>query len=294
MGHNTRVHQTSEVPVEIEVTESYVQLRADVSAVLSRGQEQARKMVEQVRVQTYWDVGAHLNVFLDGIDRSYGDQTLQRLATDVGVDRSRLYEMLEFHRRIEKIHSSGQLSWSHFRHLIRIADASVRIQYLKAAEANSWSVRQLEEQIADSALAALPESKQTPVPGEPRLVAKRGEPWIYRLIDKPGAGRALDLGFRVFEQMADHEDRGLEIGTLVRAQKKAGRYHFVPYQGRRQTFSYRATVASIIDADTFRERNRVKELMDSDNQRLKLLGGRGHEHKPLSPPSSGATGVCFQ
>ena len=235
----------------IEETKTYQKLRTDVSSTLERGQELARKAVERVRVQTYWEVGACLNAFLETTDRVYGDQTLKRLADDIGMDHRRLYEMADFNLKINKVQTSGILTWSHFALLIRVSDNTLRMTYLEAAEANKWSVRQLTQQINDGALAALPLLTETPPQEMPRLQAKRGEPGIHRLIDKPGVGPVVDLGFRVYEDLSDHEASGLQIESLVQAEKtKRGTYSIVPYPGRRQIYSYAATIASIIDADT--------------------------------------------
>ena len=232
----------------------YIQLRTGVVTALAQGSNQARKTVESIRLHTYWTVGTLLSEYLNGIDRGYGDQTLKRLADDVDIDLRLLYEIVEFRRRIEKVAPGPLLTWSHYRRLIRIADSSVRTRYLEAVIANEWSVRQLEAQIADGALTALPPGPDSGSPSDSeaiRIIAKRGELWVYRLVDKPGVGRALDLGFRVFERISGHDDPGFDVGSLVQTHKDdEGRYHIVSYDNRRRVFSYRATVASIIDADT--------------------------------------------
>ncbi len=236
----------------LEHAPDYPQLRSDVAAALEEGRDQARKAVESARLQTYWTVGTRVRAYLDAIDRSYGDQTITRLAADVGIDQRLLYEIVEFRRRIEKVAPGPHLSWSHYRRLIRIGDSTVRNRYLEAAIAHGWSVRQLEAQISDGALAdSLPDAESVAESEAAQLVAKRGEPWIYRLTERPDIGRVLDLGFRVFERLSEHDDAGLDAGALVRARRdEDGRYTIVPYEHRRRIYSYLASVASIIDADT--------------------------------------------
>ena len=141
------------------------------------------------------------------------------------------------------------------RSLCPVPDSSVRTRYLAAAIDNKWSVRQLEEQIADGTLIAQlaePDGASASEVATSRLVAQRGEPWVYRVVDKPGTGRVIDLGFRVFERLSEHEDPGFGNGTLVHTEKDpSGRYSLLPYEKRRRVYSYRATIRSIIDADTF-------------------------------------------
>ena len=232
---------------------TYHNLLQQVKVELSRGLERARRAVEQERVQTYWNVGAFLVSFMESSDRSYGDNLLKKLAIDAGLTKALLYDTIRFRRTIETVAPGGLLTWSHYRRIIHLPEGT-RARYLEAAENNAWSVRQLEAQIADGALDdAHPESSAPPEIGaeETRLVAKRGEPWVYRLVDKQGVGRALDLGFRVYKRLSSHDDPGLEVGSLVQSQKaEDGRYRIVRYDKRRRVYCYRATVASIIDADT--------------------------------------------
>jgi endonuclease YncB( thermonuclease family) len=240
--------------VALERLPDYIALRKDVVEALEEGQEKARKAVEDVRVQTYWNIGTRLCAFLDANEGDYGDQIVQHLSRDVGVDYRRLYEIVKFRRLIESFHPGGILTWSHYRRLIRIGDSSIRTRFLAAAVDHKWSVRQLEEQIADGALLTAlppPDSPSEFTDEASRLVAKRGEPWVYRVVEKSGFGRALDLGFRVYERLSDHDDPGFEDGTLVQAEKTNDRYRILPFERRRRVFSYRATISSIIDADTF-------------------------------------------
>ena len=237
----------------LEQVPDYAELRNDIVEALSQGREDARKAIESVRLQTYWAVGSRLCAYLDSSDRRYGDQTLKQLAADVNIDLRLLYEIVEFRRRIENLAPGPQLSWSHYRRLIRIGDPDVRGSYLQAALENGWSVRQLEAQIADGTLAGLPEpsSLDPDEDGEAALLARRGEPWVYRLIDKPGVGRVLDLGFRVHERLTEDLDPGLPVDSLVQSKKGGGTYSIEAFDGRRHPHTYKATIASIVDADTF-------------------------------------------
>ena len=231
----------------------YAQLRDDIAEALTHGRDEARKAVESVRLQTYREVGSRLTTYLDSSDRQYGDQTLKQLATDVGIDLRLLYEIVEFRRRIEIVAPGPQLTWSHYRRIIRIGDSEARTRYLEAAIANGWSVRQLEAQIADGALSdpVLELPAQLEDPSDATLIAKRGEPWVYLLAEKPGIGRVLDLGFRVYEQLSSDTDPGFPKETLVQSAKEpSGSYDITIYEKRRHVHSYKATVASIIDADT--------------------------------------------
>lgn len=237
-----------------ELTADYANLRSDVESILAQGQERARLVVEQIRVETYWEVGTRLVDYLEGREKTYGEQTLRRLAGDLGWDHRRLYDILNFRRRIEICHPSGKLTWSHYRRIIRIPEPAVRQHYTDECARNAWSVRQLEAQIADGAhTRQIAEPKPDHETSETaRLVAKRGDLRVYRIADKPGVGRVLDLGFRVSEALAGHDDPGFEVGTVVASEQTGKRlYRFSPSERRRRLYSYPAIVTRIIDADTF-------------------------------------------
>lgn len=230
--------------------EPYGQLRQSVVSELSDGGNRARKVFKSKRLQTYWKVGALLVDFLEDADNRYGEGLVRRLAADIEIDLRLLYEIIEFRRRIESLALRPILSWSHYRRLIRIGDAQVRNRYLQAAEASGWSVRQLEAQISEGAFDP-PTLEEAPSANPaPQLIAKRGEPWTYRVEDRPGLGRVLDLGFCIYETLEGLDTTDLGAGTLVQTQKSNNRYRVVPYSARRRPFAYRAVAGDVIDGDT--------------------------------------------
>ena len=85
-----------------------------------------------------------------------------------------------------------------------------------------------------------------------RLQAKRGEPFVYRTIEKRGR-LALDLGFRDSHPLPESVASELIPGQLVRSVpdgRLAGGYLVEEARLRARLYAFPATVERIIDGDT--------------------------------------------
>ena len=121
--------------------------------------EQARKRVyhniQSEMVLAYWQIGKMIVEKQRGNTRAdYGDGLLKELSIKLTKDFGRgfternLRVMRQFYIVFPKWHSvCAELSWSHFRLLVRVDDENARNFYVKEAVNNNWSVRQLEREI---------------------------------------------------------------------------------------------------------------------------------------------------
>ena len=121
--------------------------------------EQARKRVyrniQNEMVLAYWQIGKMIVEKQGGNTRAdYGDGLLKELSIKLTKDFGRgfternLRVMRQFYIVFPKWHSvCAELSWSHFRLLVRVDDENARNFYVKEAVNNNWSVRQLEREI---------------------------------------------------------------------------------------------------------------------------------------------------
>ena len=102
---------------------------------------------------------------------------------------------LRFHRTFPILHARAELTWNHYRTLMKITSDDDRYLFAKEADRQGWSSRELAAQIQAGSLPAkgFNQPKQGPVA---RLQAKRGRLSTYRLIEAPG-GRGLRLDPRV-------------------------------------------------------------------------------------------------
>ena len=229
----------------------YNRLRKSVERMLSEGLVRAEQAVFNERLRTYWEVGDHLNAYLESADTAYGDQTIARLSGDVGISRRILYDALKFRRLAPKVPTEAHLTFSHYRRLLSVKDAGLQARLLEEARVGGWSVRELNAQIRDGQAGG---DTQAPIDAAAlkQLQAKRGEPYVYRTIEKQGR-LVLDLGFRDARPILDQLAVGLSAGQMVRSVpdgRYEGGYRFEDAEMRGRIYAFPARVERIIDGDT--------------------------------------------
>jgi len=106
-------------------------------------------------VEAYWEIGREIIEAQDQNQRAeYGKQLLKYLSEQLtqefgkGFTETNLRYMRQFYLAFPIHHTlCDELSWSHYRLLMRIDDENRRAFYLKECANSNWSVRQLERQI---------------------------------------------------------------------------------------------------------------------------------------------------
>lgn len=133
------------------------QLLSDLKALLQQSRQYLQQNINSAMVQTYWQVGCLIvEDEQQGNERAaYGKQVLQQLSNELtaefgkGFDARNLRNMRAFYLVFPIWNTvRTNLSWSHYRALIRIDNAQVRHWYLEEAISHSWSARALERQIS--------------------------------------------------------------------------------------------------------------------------------------------------
>lgn len=97
--------------------QNYKELLHELQSILDRGQYTAYKAVDNIRVQTYWQLGERIvREELNNKDRAdYGKYLVDNLAVNLDVKRQRLYEFVQFYRIYPIVRSlTAQLSWTHY------------------------------------------------------------------------------------------------------------------------------------------------------------------------------------
>ena len=129
---------------------TYNSLVEELQGIINNGQHQAYKAVDNIKVQTYWQIGERVvREELKNKDRAdYGRYLINNLAVDLGIKKQRLSEMIRFYKCYSIVRSlTGQLSWTHYVELIELEDDKERKFYEVKIITNSWSVRELTKQI---------------------------------------------------------------------------------------------------------------------------------------------------
>ncbi|WP_193091826.1 PDDEXK nuclease domain-containing protein [Halomonas colorata] len=134
---------------------------SDLVSAITQQIEQARGQVRQAvntaMVQSYWEIGRLIIEHeQQGSSRAeYGKQQLQQLSQQLterlgkGFDVRNLRNMRQFYQNYPKRNAvRTELSWTHYRTLLRVENAQARDWYLQEAINQSWSARALERQIS--------------------------------------------------------------------------------------------------------------------------------------------------
>ncbi len=142
--------------MSIPTNSGYQNLIQQIGGLLHQGRQQASQAVNNLLVQTYWQIGQHIVEFEQGgkAKSDYGSELLDKLSKDLtlnygkGFSRSNLFQMRLFYTKFQKIQTvSGKLSWSHYVEIIK-ADNELEINfYTKQCEKENWSVRELKRQM---------------------------------------------------------------------------------------------------------------------------------------------------
>ena len=131
-----------------------------VSAItqqIEQARGQVRQAVNTAMVQSYWEIGRLIVEHEQQGNRraEYGKQQLKQLSQQLterlgkGFDVTNLRNMRQFYHAFPIRDAVRlELSWTHYRTLLRIENAQARDWYLHEAINQSWSARALERQIS--------------------------------------------------------------------------------------------------------------------------------------------------
>lgn len=126
-----------------------------VSSILNAARDKAYTAVNFAMVEAYWEIGKSIVDEQAGKERAaYGEALLKALAIRLtknfgkGFEARELRKMRQFYLAFPIRDSlRPELSWTHYRRLIRIPDPEARTWYMNECADSRWSTRQLERQI---------------------------------------------------------------------------------------------------------------------------------------------------
>lgn len=179
--------------------------------LIQQGRQQALRAVDMVQVQTCWEMGRHIVEFEQGGESraAYGKKLLPNLAIALsrefgkGFDATNLRHMRGFYLAFPiRDALRRELSWTHYRLLLRVNSEKARHWYMTEAATQNWSSRALDRQIdtlyferlllsgdkvsvvaeANTNIAALPST--------PREFVR--DPVMLEFLGLPGTGKLLE------------------------------------------------------------------------------------------------------
>ncbi|MDR7049707.1 putative nuclease of restriction endonuclease-like (RecB) superfamily [Duganella sp. 3397] len=178
--------------------------------LIRQARQRALRAVDTIQVQTCWELGRHIVEFEQGgvARAAYGKRLLPELAKALtaefgkGFDASNLRYMRLFYHAFPKCDAlRHELSWTHYRTLLRVDSETARTWYMNEAAAQNWSSRALERQIGtlyyerllasrDRAAVEQEATRMTEANANPREFVR--DPVLLEFLGVPGAGVLLE------------------------------------------------------------------------------------------------------
>ncbi|WAG53229.1 PDDEXK nuclease domain-containing protein [Clostridium tagluense] len=126
-----------------------------VKNILEEARTKAYSSINSYMLKAYWNIGRMIVEEQSGTDRAeYGQYILKELSKKLtkdygkGFDYSNLTRMRKLYLSFTNIDAlRQQLSWTHYRLLMKVEDATKRDFYIAECIKSNWSTRQLERQI---------------------------------------------------------------------------------------------------------------------------------------------------
>lgn len=128
----------------------------DIRTILETARAKSFKAVNTAMVQAYWHIGRIIvEQEQHGQDRAeYGTSLIQELSKRLageygqGFNKTNIWYMRQFYLSFQNLHAlRGELTWTHYRLLLKVEKSEVREFYINEAITSNWSTRELERQI---------------------------------------------------------------------------------------------------------------------------------------------------
>lgn len=127
----------------------------EIKKILINSRNKVYQTANFAMVEAYWNIGKAIIEEQGGKEKAeYGTGLLQKLSKQMTKDFGRgftvanLKNMRQFYLKFPNGYTlRSELSWSHYRLLMRVEDKTAREFYMQEAVKSQWSTRQLERQI---------------------------------------------------------------------------------------------------------------------------------------------------
>jgi len=217
-------------------------LSSEIKQLIQAAKQRAATIVNAEITLLYWQVGKRIaEEVLKGSRADYGQQIIAGLAKQLSAEFGRgwskrnLANMVKFSEVFPDVNIvqtlSAQLSWSHFIHLLVIAEPLKRDFFIQMAITESWSTRTLAERI-DSQLferTAISKKPEETIIAELGMLRENGEVGQNLILKDPYVLDFLELNDRYLEKdledaiLREMEQFLLELGagfTFIARQKR--------------------------------------------------------------------------
>lgn len=188
----------------------------DIKKIIQDGRNAAYSAVSSIMIQTYWNIGKRIvEQEQNGKTRAeYGTHLIDMLAKELtkefgkNFSRRNLFYYRKFYEYFPEqeivnacVHN---LTWTHYRALLRVSDENARLWYLKEASEQNWASRTLDRNIATQYYYRLLQSpKKEKVIAEMKEKTSEYQAEKFELLKNPIV--AEFLGFRTEDSFSETE-----------------------------------------------------------------------------------------
>ena len=196
---------------EVRSVDEFSILVSQLRELVTQARAQALRAVDVIQLRTCWEMGRHIVEFEQAGEAraTYGKRLLPQLAQRLslefgqGFDERNLRNMRALYRAFPIWNAvRTELSWTHYRNLLRVDNVAARDWYMNEAASQNWSSRALDRQIGslyyDRLLASRDKAAVTteasgfitPLNQSPREFVR--DPIVLDFLGFPSAGRLLE------------------------------------------------------------------------------------------------------
>ena len=131
------------------------QFYEQIKRILSEARNKVYQTANFAMVEAYWNIGKSIVEQQGGEEKAeYGVRLIAELSKQMSTDFGKgftvanLKNMRQFYLTFPKSYAlRSELSWTHYRLLMRVENKNARRFYIEEAIKSNWSTRQLERQI---------------------------------------------------------------------------------------------------------------------------------------------------
>ncbi|MDO8366251.1 MAG: DUF1016 N-terminal domain-containing protein [Saprospiraceae bacterium] len=128
----------------------------DIRDIIAQARERVARSINHELTLAYWHIGRRIveEEQQGKLRADYGKQLVKDLSAQLqkefgsGFSANNIWYMRQFYTAFPILHSlRGELTWTHYKLLVKVNDLFKREFYIAEATKNAWSVRQMERQI---------------------------------------------------------------------------------------------------------------------------------------------------
>ena len=223
MASDSKKYELRSVPATNSVLPP--ELYEQIASVLETARGKAYRAVNSAMVQAYWEIGRRIVEEQGGEERAeYGKALVKELSKRLTADfgkgftESNLWYMRQFYLAFPILHAlRGELTWTHYRALVRVKDERARTWYMNEAADQGWSSRTLDRNISSQYYYRLLQSqadKKPAVQAEMERITAPFQRDKLEFIKNPVVAEFLGL-----EPNSDFQESDLESAIITNLQK---------------------------------------------------------------------------